>query len=141
MSFQLPPLNQKAILGVVDSNLGVVLSAVFNPNLYMRQPKLSRCGNRYLPIYTKFYEDLSSEGLSIVTSPFETLFVCLSKIDWNQKLKHRKTTQVQGLIKSISGQEVAQSADIGQLRNQFDLVDLEDIKKHYLKLLSLIEHK
>jgi hypothetical protein len=89
-------------------------------------------------VYTKFNSDLSSEGFSVFTNPLEVLFIILSKVDWNEKLKIKKNQQILQVIKNISGENISFANDAEKLKVSGEQIEFDKLGESYKGLFEIL---
>jgi hypothetical protein len=107
-SFSMPLLEPKKIKTQINRNLNEVISSIFDPIESIKQKKIDPLNNREIPYFNKYYKDLSSKGVNVFGNPIEALFICLSKISWNKKLKWNNMTKIDHICTVISGEKCPQ---------------------------------
>ena len=140
--FSLPNLH-KDLRGVVNKNLEVVLARVFDPIQAIKGLGKSNFPSRDPPFFNKFYYDLSTEGLNVLETPLEAVFVTLSKISWNKKLNLNKRENVRKMCVKISELDIPLEPSAEQLKNQklllenHNLLCIRQIYQNLFEMLSL----
>ena len=140
--FSLPNLH-KDLRGVVNKNLEVVLARVFDPIQAIKGLGKSNFPSRDPPFFNKFYYDLSTEGLNVLETPLEAVFVTLSKISWNEKLNLNKRENVRKMCVKISELDIPLEPSAEQLKNQklllenHNLLCIRQIYQNLFEMLSL----
>lgn len=124
---------------VVNRNLQKTRQHIFDPVLSVKSLQSESSFGRKVPIYNKLYSDLSTESVSILETPLEALFVCLSKISWNDKLKANKRSKLRRICRAISGAECPMELTPTQKRSERDSLELHNlscIKRIYRQLMG-----
>jgi hypothetical protein len=125
---------------VINSNLVKITGKVFNPDVEIARPSFNQALNRNNPEFNKFFKDLGSLGLSMFAFPIEALFVCLSKLQWNSKLKMakiRKIAQTCSILSKTADSNFFEKNEetVVVIKTQ-KLQNLENISNIYLELFK-----
>ena len=141
--FNLDNLQLPKIKFTVNKNLHILNHHIFNPILSIKNLKSKLKSVREQPFFNKFYHNLSSEGLSILETPFEAIFVTLSKISWNKKLKLNKKAKIRNTCYMISGVKSPEELTAKESRKEeerleiHNLLCIKDIYQSLFKIMSL----
>lgn len=139
-NFALPPANYLAANALINANLGHITDKIFNPDVEIVRPSFNESLNRMNPEFNKFFANLGSDGLSPLAFPIESLFIVLSKLQWNSKLKTakiRKIAQTCSILSKLPNPEFFESQEETQGVNKAQkLTNLENISKIYLELFQ-----
>ena len=139
-NFTLPNVNYMGLNAIINSNLSAIIEKKFNPDVEIARPSFNKKLNRVNPEYNKFFSDLSSNNLSLFCFPIEALFITLSKMQWNAKLKTakiRKIAQTCMIISKMGNSSFFEKEEdtLRVLKDQ-KIKNLENISKIYLELFQ-----
>lgn len=107
-SFSMPLLQPNEVKTQINRNLNKLVESVFDPIESIKRTRIDPVSNREIPYFNKYNLDYSCEGLNVFENPIEGLFICLSKISWNQKLKLNNMTKINQICTVISGEKCPQ---------------------------------
>lgn len=123
--FKLPKKNLPAVQACINQNINFIMKNIFDPNTENTKPSFSGIHERMNPNYNKFFKELGAEKISPLECPVESIFLVLSKIHWNSKLKLAKTQKIALTCLNISKEETIHYFDTD--------ADLEFLEKQQKK--------
>jgi hypothetical protein len=126
--FSLKNFDLKRTVSIINANLYRINGEIFNPIESIKTLPVRNGYTRTTPFYNKFYSDFSSEGINILETPIEALFVTLSKISWNKKLKLSKRSKIKKTCYLISGVESPPELTPNQIQTQNQQLELHNLR-------------
>lgn len=100
--FILPPQNSEQVREAINLNLQTISQHIFHPIEYFNRMKKVSPGQPHPKPFNQVYTDLSSESVSILCNPVESLFVTLAKRTWNDRLDKFKKERILTTCQLIS---------------------------------------
>lgn len=137
--FMVDQIGIKKIGRTINQNLIRVNKNIFNPIESLKTLTNLKSGN--VPHFSRFYKDLSTEEIDILSSPIEALFVTLSKMSWNKKLKWKKREQVRNTCLKISQLQVPCELNYEERHRDDQLMESHNlvcIRKIFYNLLDTL---
>lgn len=138
-SFSMPLLNPAETKAQIDRNLDSLVASVFDPIESIKQPRTDPVSQRVVPYYNKFYADLSCGRVNVFETPVEALFVTLSKVSWNQKLRRNNRAKINRICSGISGAdcpELLSRKKLDHRRDRDQLANLQTLGASYAYILE-----
>ena len=126
--FSLKNFDLNKNISIINSNLFRINSDIFNPIESIKTLTSKKNPSRPLPFYNKFYYDYSSEGVNILETPIEAMFITLSKISWNKKLKLDKRSKIRKTCYLISGVQTPQELTQKQIQKEKEKLEVHNLK-------------
>ena len=140
--FTLPNINPNQ-RGIINNNLKLVVEKIFDPIQAIKYLGKVKQSSRDLPFFNKFYTNLSAEGINILETPVEAVFITLSKISWNKKLNLNKRENVRKMCVKISEMNIPPEPTVNEVKQNkillenHNLLCIRQIYENLFKMLSL----
>ena len=139
-NFVMPNINTQQVFQVINANLVNVMKNIFNPLTISNSE--TEPGELPTKQFNSFISDLSSNKLSILNTPVETIFISLAKVSWNNKLQDFKTLQVLKICKKVSlgpdPEPLENQESIRQHKLEEQNLNFDRISDTYIKLFEII---
>ena len=138
--FKIPDFDFLAFNVAINSNLDQITQRIFNPYIEIERPTFNKTLNHVDRNFNKFFKNLSCNNVSIMMFPLESLFITLSKINWNKTLKIAKIQKIaqicQALVKKKEIGFFEDPKDTVRIQNEQMLKNLENISDIYKELFK-----
>ena len=118
--FQPPKTDIAKVNSCINENILFIMKNIFNPILETSKTTFSNANNRMNPDFNKYFTEFSSEKINPFICPVETIFMVLSKMHWNSKLKLAKAQKI-----ALTCMDLSKEQSISFFDTDHDLKDLE----------------
>lgn len=144
--FQVPRTNVAQTRKCINENINYIMKNIFNPILDTNNSNYSAANERVNPEFNKFYREFSSEKISPFLCPVETIFLVLSKIHWNSKLKLAKSQKIALTCLDLSKEESIsyfdtenEVKDLQQQQRIRNLESLTELFKEFFQMMGSLQ--
>ena len=131
--FKMAKPNLEVTRNCINENILFIMKNIFNPITETSKTNYSQTNGRMNPEFNKFFTKFSSEKINPLKCPVETIFLVLSKIHWNSKLKFAKSQKIAITCLDLSKEESINffdtEADKEYLHNQQKNRNLESLNE------------
>jgi hypothetical protein len=138
--FKLPELDYLALTVTANTNLDHIVQRIFNPTVEIGRPSFNKALNHIDRSFNKFFKNLSSNNVSVLMFPLESLFITLSKLKWNKTLKCAKIQKISHICYIISKIEkhsfFEKEEDTEKVNNDQKRQNLENLCEIYNELFK-----
>lgn len=145
--FQVPRANMGQVRKCINENINYIMKNLFNPIVDTGNTTFSATHQRVNPEFNKFYAKFSSEKISPFACPLETIFLVLSKIHWNSKLKLAKSQKIALTCLDLSKEESisyfdteGDLKDLHQQQKRRNLESLTELFKEFFQMMAALQN-